>query len=326
MPLIDRVLRRRIAAKLDQLAAFRPFPPALARQLDELVTVSMTYHSNALEGSTMGLRDVDLALGGFPLPAGHTAEEIAETIGHARAWHRVEAAVAGGAPLDAALVIELHDLLKPYHPQRGGWRTQQVYIRGAAHIPPPGGEVPRYMAEWIRWVNREEGDPLPRAAIVHAGFEAVHPFLDGNGRTGRLLLNWQLLRAGYPPAILQVEERGRYLAALAAATPPAPRDYAPLAQLVAERVDAALTLYLTTLVPDDRYRELPLTEAAARLGISARRLRMLAAEGKLEARRHGSRWVTWPAALDAYRATRNPVGKPAGPPATAAPPPTGPAV
>lgn len=310
MPLIERVLRRRIETKVKQLAAYRPFPAEIARKLDELVTVSMTYHSNAIEGSTMRLIDVDLALGGHRIPGEHTAEEIAETVGHAKAWRRVEEDVAAGNSMRFEFIIELHDLIKPYHPQRGGWRAQQVYIRGAEHIPPSAREVPRYMEEWARYVNKESGDPIERAAQAHAGFEAVHPFLDGNGRTGRLLLNWMLLRAGYPPAILLVEERSRYMQALAYATPPPPLNYTPIAQLVAERVDASLTLYLSSLVPDDRYHEMSLEEAAEHVGLSSRRLRGLAAEGKLEARRYGKRWATWRAALDTYVQTRNPVGKP----------------
>ena len=197
----------------------------------------MTYHSNAIEGSTMELADVDLALSGYPIPGGHTAEEIAETIGHARAWHRVEEDATGGASMRAELIVELHDLVKPYHSQRGGWRMQQVFIRGAQHVPLT--QVPGYMEQWIRYVNRAEADPIEHAARAHAGFEAVHPFLDGNGRTGRLLMNWMLLRAGYPPAIILVEERARYIAALTAATLPEPLDYTPIAQLLAERVDAS---------------------------------------------------------------------------------------
>jgi hypothetical protein len=169
------------------------------------------------------------------------------------------------------------------------------------------------MEEWVRFVNAKGGrpsDPLERAALAHAGFEVVHPFLDGNGRTGRLLLNWMLLRAGYPPAIILVEERARYISALASAAPPQPLEYGPLAQLVAERVDSSLTLYLSSLVEDDRYREISLEEASERTGISSRRLRGLASEGKLEAKRYGKRWVTWPSALDTYMQTRNAVGKP----------------
>lgn len=310
MPLIERVLRRRIQTKLEQLAAYRPFPVETIRQLDEVVTVSMTYHSNAIEGSTMQLVEVDLALGGYRIPGEHTAEEIAETVGHAQAWKRVQEDVAAGNPLRAELIIELHDLVKPYHPQRGGWRSGQVYIRGASHTPPPGSQVPAYMDDWIRYVNRSVSDCIEHAAKAHAGFEAVHPFMDGNGRTGRLLLNWMLLRGGYPPAIIRVEERARYIQSLVAATPPGSLDYAPLAQLLAERVDASLTLYLTGMVQDDRYHELSLDEAAERTGLSARRLRGLASEGKLEAKRHGKRWVTWQAALDTYLQTRNAIGKP----------------
>ena len=314
MALIGRVLRRRIETKLAQLAAHRPFPIEIASKLDELITVSMTYHSNAIEGSTMQLVEVDLALGGYRIPGEHTAEEIAETVGHARAWHRIEEDVAAGNPMRPEFVIELHDLVKPFHEQRGDWRKQQVYIRGAAHTPPPAWEVPRYMDEWVRYVNGggASGDLIERAGIAHAGFEVVHPFLDGNGRTGRLLLNWMLLKSGYPPAIILVEERARYIQALATAAPPHPLDYGPLSQLVAERIDASLTLYLQSMVTDDRFRELSMEDAAERAGISARRLRGLAAEGKLEAKRRGKRWITWPAALETYMQTRNSVGKPRG--------------
>jgi len=166
------------------------------------------------------------------------------------------------------------------------------------------------MQQWIDYVNKEVGDPIEQAAIAHAGFEAVHPFLDGNGRVGRLLLNWMLLKADYPPAIIQVEERTRYLIAVTAATPPNPLDYGPMAQLLAECVDASLTLYLTSLVQDTRYQEISLEEAATRIGLTARRLRSLAAEGKLEARRQGKRWLTWQAALDLYIQSRNRVGRP----------------
>lgn len=316
VPPIDRVLSRRIRAKMAALLAHKPFAPEIARALEELVTVSMTYHSNAIEGSTMQLSEVDLALSGYGIPGGHTAEEIAETVGHARAWRRVEEDVALGNPMRPGFIVELHDLLKPLHPQRGDWRKQQVLIRGAQHEPPPAWEVARYMDEWVDYVNgtgrgdRGEGDLIEQAATAHAGFEAVHPFLDGNGRTGRLLLNWMLLRDGYPPAIILVEERARYIQALAATSPPHPLDYGPLSQLVAERVDASLSLYLRSLVQDESYRELSMEEASARVGISARRLRGLAAEGKLEARRQGKRWITWPSALDTYLDTRNSAGKP----------------
>ncbi len=295
---------------MDQLATYRPFPVDIARKLDEYVNVSMTYHSNAIEGSTMQLAEVDLALGGYRIPGDHTAEEVAETVGHAQAWHLIEEDAKSGNPMRTELIIEIHTLVKPYHFQRGDWRKQQVYIRGARHTPPPAWEVPRYMQEWVRFANRASENTIEQAAMAHAGFEVVHPFIDGNGRTGRLLLNWMLLRAGYPPAIILVEERARYIDALALASPPAPLNYGSLSQMVAERVDASLTLYLSSLVTDDRYREISLEEASQVAGISSRRLRGLAAEGKLEARRYGKKWVTWSGALDTYMQTRNPVGKP----------------
>ncbi len=169
MALIDRVLRRRIAAKLEQLAAYGPFSVDIARMLNEQITVSMTYHSNAIEGSMMNQTDVDLALGGYRIPGEHTAEEIAETVGHAAAWHLVESDVALGNPMRAELILELHSLLKPLDAQRGKWRTGQVYIRGAEHLPPRASEVPGYIEEWVRYANGEATDAVEQAALHTRG-------------------------------------------------------------------------------------------------------------------------------------------------------------
>src|SRR5260370_25303163 len=117
-------------------------------------------------------------------------------------------------------------------PHAGELRTVPVSIRGAPFTPPPARDVPLYLAQWVRWLISEAAlryDPLTRAAIAHHDFEALHPFTDGNGRVGRLLLNLMLMQDGYPPALVLREWRARYLHALHQADF---GEYSPLVYLV----------------------------------------------------------------------------------------------
>ena len=99
----------------------------------------------------------------------------------------------------------------------GGFREHDIAPFGGGHRPPPFPEVPVQVSDWITLVNQgaEAGQhALAHLAEVHARFEAIHPFRDGNGRTGRLVLNLLLLRRGYPPAVVLKRDRMKYLAAL----------------------------------------------------------------------------------------------------------------
>lgn len=95
-------------------------------------------------------------------------------------------------------------------PHAGELRTVPVYIRGADFTPPPAKDVPLYLAQWVEWLTSETAlryDPVARAAIACHDFEAIHPYTDGNGRVGRLLLNLMLMQDGYPPALALREWR-----------------------------------------------------------------------------------------------------------------------
>src|SRR5260370_39493265 len=101
-------------------------------------------------------------------------------------------------------------------PHAGELRTVPVSIRGAPFTPPPARDVPLYLAQWVRWLISEAAlryDPLTRAAIAHHDFEALHPFTDGNGRVGRLLVNLVIMQVGYPPARVLAKCRARFLQA-----------------------------------------------------------------------------------------------------------------
>jgi len=164
-----------------------------------------------------------------------------------------------------------------------------------------------------------EGQSYPtvlRAAIAHQGFEAVHPFMDGNGRTGRLLMNLILMLDGYPPALLLQEWRLAYLEALAVADS---GRYGSLANLIGRAVEQGLDLYLEACerapVPEEA-DERPLSDLAREFGYTSDYLRLLIGKGRLAATKRGLRWYSTRAAIERYRREVEqgaiPTGRPRG--------------
>lgn len=185
--------------------------------------------------------------------------------------------------------------------QPGQFRAIRVSIRGAQLTPPPTSQVPALMEEWVAWVanDGQAYHTILRAAIAHHGFEAVHPFVDGNSRVGRLLLNLLLMRDGYPPALLLRDWRVGYIRALSAADT---GNYTPLANLVGRAVERGLDLYLESCatVPEATYYRL--SDLATMTEYSAAHLGWLARQGRLEAVKRAGRWYSTLAAVERYRA------------------------
>ena len=146
-------------------------------------------------------------------------------------------------------------------PRAGELRTVPVYIRGADFTPPSAKNVPMYLTQWVEWLSSDTAlryDPVVRAAIAHHDFDAIHPYTDGNGRVGRLLLNLILMQDGYSPALVLREWRARYIQALRqarlATTP-------WLIDLIGLAVEYALDLYLEACVESTMHL-LPMSELA----------------------------------------------------------------
>jgi Fic family protein len=205
---------QRLKHQLDQ---HRPLDPAIVANLREDLIVRWTYHSNAIEGNTLTLRETKVALEGITI-GGHTLREHLEAVNHRDAILLLEELVQKNEPLDEWTIKSLHHLiLKGINDDNAGrYRTLNVRISGAEHLPPDQLVVPELMERFIDWYREEAGDlhPVERAARVHSDFVKIHPFIDGNGRTSRLLMNLELVKAGYPAAVLPVERRLEYYRAL----------------------------------------------------------------------------------------------------------------
>ncbi len=188
----------------------------------EAMRVELTYHSNALEGSTLSLRDTQLIVEGREPNTGKALREIYEARNHDRALRMIESWAGTRTELNPITDRELLDvhaiIMAEIDPTRAGkYRTDRVLITGTRFVPPGSHKFAELVPAIIELANASSVHPVVRAAEMHYNIVAVHPFADGNGRTARLLMNYQLLRNGLPPAVVPVERRGEYLNCLEAA-------------------------------------------------------------------------------------------------------------
>ena len=210
--------------KLDQLKqqlnSFRPLHQEIVNNLHEDIVLRWTYNSNAIEGNTFTLKETKVALEGITI-GGKTMIEHFEVINHREAIYFVEKLVEKKEPLSEWDIKSIHQLvLKNIDDKNAGtYRSINVTITGASHVPSDFLQVQSEMNEFIRWYMNKgrQMHPVERAARVHADFVKIHPFVDGNGRTSRLLMNLELMKDGFPPVVLPVEKRLDYYNALDAA-------------------------------------------------------------------------------------------------------------
>lgn len=206
-----------IDTKKKLLDAKRPLPVHTAQSLREHLLIEWTYHSNAIEGNTLTLAETKVVLEGITV-GGKTLREHLEVINHREAILYLEEIVKKNEPLSEWQIRNVHRLVlsKIDDENAGTYRRENVRIAGAKHIPPPFYELPGEMERLMQWY---EGDgralhPVERAAQLHIRFVGIHPFVDGNGRTARLLLNLELMKQGYLPVVIHRELRMEYYDAL----------------------------------------------------------------------------------------------------------------
>lgn len=185
----------------------------------EAIRVELTYHSNAIEGNTLTLRDTQLVIEGRAPEGGKSLREIYEARNHDRALRMIEAWTKqrpGRPPLTDKDLLDIHaQVLADIEPAAAGrFRTERVLIAGTRFVPPGGHRFRELIPRMLELANRPGIHPVLQSAELHYNTAAIHPFRDGNGRTARLLMNYQLLSRGFPHAIIDVAQRGEYLAAL----------------------------------------------------------------------------------------------------------------
>ena len=199
-----------IDKKKKELDSRRPLTIGELERLTEEFVVEYTYNSNAIEGNTLTLRETDLVLRGLTIDAKPLKDHM-EAVGHKEAFEFVQDLVKDKVLLSESIIKQIHYLvLTDKKDDRGVYRRAPVRIMGAKHEPVQPYLIQPRMEQLLYDYNNSTEHIIPRLARFHIEFEAIHPFIDGNGRTGRMIVNLELMKAGYPAIDIKFADRIAY--------------------------------------------------------------------------------------------------------------------
>ncbi len=297
---IDENIYGRILKKKRALDKLRPFNRGALAKLQETFRVDLTYNSNAIEGNSLSLSETKLVLEEGLTIGGKTMREHLEVTNHSKAIDFVESLV-NKSGIEEMDVLNLHAMiLDRIDPENAGfYRHGQVRISGTDYSPPNPVKVPALMQEVYAILKTKGGEPIETAAKLHQKFVDIHPFIDGNGRTARLLVNLYLMRNGYPPVIILRAERKKYINMIVKAREE--NDITPFANFIAKAVERSIDIYRDSL-GENPGEYLSLADAAkiSKNVYSEEYLSLLARTGKIGAVKFGRNWKITKEALEDY--------------------------
>ena len=270
-------------------------PPRVWRRTGAL----NTWGTNAIEGNTLSRKDVErILLEGRSVP-NRPLPDVLETIQHEQAFESLLPRRPN--PIRLSSVLDLHEtVFRGIKPDAGQWRRVNVRIAGVRHVPPRMEKVLALMSAWEESYAKQDMEgagAFPLGARMHFEFESIHPFSDGNGRVGRLLLNLHFLKHNWPPVHILPPDRSRYLRSLNAGHS---GDLTGLEVFLRTAMGRSLLDLLNQVgTAEDELK--PLRKMAARGPYSAKYLGLRAGQEKLPAIKIAGDWNTSPRALRLYR-------------------------
>ena len=234
-----------IEKKKAELDTKRPLTEGEVQRLYEDFMVEYTYNSNAIEGNTLTLRETEMVLRGLTVDQKPLKDHL-EVVGHKDAFYYVVDLVKEKAEITESIIKQIHSLVLADKPMdKGVYRKIPVRIMGAHHEPVQPYLIEPKMYELLQDYKKDDRNIAEKLAEFHIRFEGIHPFIDGNGRTGRLLINLELMKSGYPPIDIKFTDRKRYYDAFDAYY--VKKDLSAMTKLFAEYINAKLTEYLKIL-------------------------------------------------------------------------------
>ena len=246
------VMLKKVDVLKEQLSALRPLPEEALKKIQDALDIEYTYESNRIEGNTLTLQETELVVNEGVTVAGKSMREHLEAINHAEAIDYIRDFAKSDIEISERTIKEIHALILHGidRGNAGRYRTVPVMISGSTHMPPQPYLIEKQMEDFIlrfKQMEKEKVHPVLIAAYLHDELVRIHPFIDGNGRTSRLLMNLYLLRNGYVIITLKGSNDAKvsyYMALEKSHTEHLPEDFQ---KLVVEAEIAALQKYLSIM-------------------------------------------------------------------------------
>jgi len=290
-----------IEAKRKQLDNYKPLPIELVKNLEEWFRIELTYTSNAIEGNTLTRQETAMVVEEGLTVAGKSLTEHQEAINHAEAFNYIKTLIdKKRQEITARDILDIHSIIlnKIDDTNKGKYRNVTVRLRGSETILPNPLKVPELMEEFIKWVQSDTTDhPVKIAIDAHYKLVSIHPFVDGNGRTARLLMNLLLMQAGFPSAIIRKEDRSIYINSLEKGQ--TKNDMNDYYIVMLEAVDRSLDIYLEAVDPERtrvsepnlQQRFYTTDEVAKLLQVDPETVRRYVRQGNLKAVKLGGKFI-----------------------------------
>lgn len=307
--MIPAAVLKRIDQKFAEIKAKRPLSPIIVQKLKEQLSVELTYNSNAIEGNKLTLKETYLVVQDGLTVKGKSLKDHLEAKNHNEAIHFLYDLIEHNKrhTLSEHLIRSLQQLVikEIEDSEAGRYRQGNVLITGSSHRPPDAYEIPGLMRELLTWIKKNEKKlhPVQWAALVHHKLVSIHPFVDGNGRTARLLMNLMLMQKGYPMVIILKNDRKKYYQALEKADRGKTDD---IEKFIAQAVERSMSIYIKAIQPGVGVKEklVKLSDLAKGTKYSEKYLNLLARSGRLEAHKEGRLWLSSKKALEEYLQNR----------------------
>ncbi len=300
--LLERVLNKK--ALLDDS---RPLPASAINRVQQDLALEWTYNSNSIEGNSLTLAETRVILQDGLTIGGKSLREHFEAINHDKAISFLEELVSKSYDLRAIDILSIHEMvMKNIDDQFAGRiRNGMVRIVGANFTPPGPEKVADLLDGLINQVNTntEKWDLPFLSTYFHHKLVWIHPFFDGNGRTGRLAMNLLLMKHGFPPAIILKNDRKKYYTALNLANK---GDYEKLYLLVLQAIERSLNMYIQIIPKEYRiFEPIALIANDPEVPYGMEYISLLARTGKIDAHKEGRNWVTTKEAVIKHKESKH---------------------
>jgi len=294
---INDSLLNKIKNKKKKLDALRPLPKDAVTRIIEDIRLRHTYHSDAIEGNTLTLQETKLVLEEGVTIGGKPLKDHIEARNDAEAFDVMIELVHSNKKVSQEIIQQLHEfVMKGILKNPGQYRTENVRLTGAKIRPPSYLKMVTLMDEYIQNIEKLNLQPIKKASFIHHELVRIHPFIDGNGRVARLLTNFYLMKKGYPPIVIQSEDREKYYRSLYKADK---GDLSDFASFIARSVNESLQYYLSSFIDEERL--LSLSELSKQSEYSQEYLSLRSRQGKLDAVKIENIWYSSKRALKEYQ-------------------------